>query len=103
MVTWMLYILALIAIVTVLTLVFGKIMGRGEIMPELVDHESIVALNRAAVQAHDYGRVRFDTVVRGYRQEQVDAVIVQLTQEIAELRKVAESKTAAHPVVSAQE
>lgn len=93
MLTWLLYISGLIAAVSVLTLVFGKTLGRGEIMPPLVDNVSLQKLNREAVARHEFEDLRFDTVVRGYRQDQVDAVISQLVQEITSLRAEAAKVT----------
>ncbi|MDU0478307.1 DivIVA domain-containing protein [Staphylococcus chromogenes] len=87
MLTWLFYLIALIVIVAVLTVAFGKVLGRGEVMPELAEHESIVALNEEAVRTHNFSRVTFDTVLRGYRQDQVDAVIIQLIAENEELRQ----------------
>lgn len=86
---WLLYLLALFGIVVVLTAAFGKLFGRGEMMPELADNAAVVGLNRAAVSRHDYDSITFDTVVRGYRQDQVDAVIGQLIAENNELRRKA--------------
>lgn len=86
MLTWLLYIAGLIATVSVLAVIFGKALGRGEIMPPLVDNVSLQQLNTEAIAAHAFEDVRFDTVLRGYRQDQVDAVIAQLVAQIESLR-----------------
>lgn len=86
MFTWLMYILGLAVTVAVLTVVFGKAFGRGEIMPPLVDTVELKQLNAQALERADYAALRFDTVVRGYRQDQVDAVIMALTEEIRSLR-----------------
>lgn len=87
MLTWLLYLCGLIAAVAVLTLVFGKAFGRGEIMPPLADTRSVQELNAEAVKRGDIDMIRFDTVIRGYRQDQVDAVIDALVAEISELKR----------------
>ncbi|AKK02819.1 hypothetical protein [Corynebacterium epidermidicanis] len=87
MLTWLLYIVALIIIVALLTWGFGKVLGRGEIMPELVDHESLLKLNEAALGRGDFDALTFDTVLRGYRQDQVDPVIGALIAENQRLRQ----------------
>lgn len=87
MLTWLLYLCGLIAAVAVLTLVFGKAFGRGEIMPPLADTRSVQELNAEAVKRGDIDTIRFDTVIRGYRQDQVDAVIDALVAEISELKR----------------
>lgn len=86
MLTWLMYIVGLAAVVAVLTVVFGKAFGRGEVMPPIVDNVSLQQLNSEAVARADYDAICFDTVVRGYRQDQVDAVIAALTAEIKSLR-----------------
>lgn len=86
MVVWLMIIVSLVVVVALLTLIFGKALGRGEVMPPLVDNLSLQELNREAIAAQRYDSITFDTVVRGYRQDQVDAVIAQLEAEIARLR-----------------
>ncbi|QGU02394.1 hypothetical protein CKALI_07660 [Corynebacterium kalinowskii] len=88
MLTWLMYIVGLAVVVALLTVVFGKAFGRGEVMPPIVDNVSLQKLNAAALARSDFEAVRFDTVIRGYRQDQVDAVIAELTDEIRALRSV---------------
>ncbi|MEJ6012659.1 DivIVA domain-containing protein [Corynebacterium sp. H127] len=84
--TWLLYIIGLVIVVALLSIVFGKLLGRGEVMPPLVDTLPLQELNRDAISHHNFAAVRFDTVIRGYRQDQVDAVITQLVAELEEAR-----------------
>lgn len=92
MLTWLLYIVGLAVVVAVLTVIFGKAFGRGEIMPPIVENIALQKLNAEALARHDFGALRFDTVIRGYRQDQVDAVLAALTQEIIALRAGAQSE-----------
>lgn len=55
-------------------------------MPPLVDNLDLQELNRQAVAQQQYDVVRFDTVLRGYRQDQVDAVLEQLVTQLDEAR-----------------
>ncbi|MFV8380536.1 DivIVA domain-containing protein [Corynebacterium hindlerae] len=84
MLVWMSYLVGLAVVVAVLTVVFGKAFGRGEVMPPLVDNLDLQELNSQAVAQQQYDVVRFDTVLRGYRQDQVDAVLEQLIRQLEE-------------------
>lgn len=92
MIVWLLYIVGLAVAVAVLTLIFGKVFGRGEVMPPLADNADIKQLNAQALERGDVTAVRFDTVIRGYRQDQVDAVIEQLVAELDRARSASQGK-----------
>ena len=83
--SWILLILSLAALTIVGTVVFGLIFGRGELTPP-ADPSVVAANNTAAIEHGHPERVRFEIVHRGYKPEQVDAVIEQLLSQIEEER-----------------
>jgi divIVA domain protein len=48
---------------------------------------NVNAANLAAIKDNNLDDIKFATVLRGYRQDQVDVVIDALLTEIAQLRK----------------
>ena len=48
---------------------------------------NVNAANLAAIKDNNLDEIKFATVLRGYRQDQVDVVIDALLTEIAQLRK----------------
>ncbi|WP_448853448.1 DivIVA domain-containing protein [Corynebacterium frankenforstense] len=91
MLSWIFLIVVLVLLVIVGTWIAGRLLGRGEPEPA-ADPEEVAAANERAVAAGDLDAVRFELVPRGYRPEQVEAVLDQLAgrgaarQEDAEVR-----------------
>ncbi|AWB83789.1 cell division protein DivIVA [Corynebacterium liangguodongii] len=81
MLSWVLIILG-IAIVCLLGIMgSAELFGRGEAAPELAETTDVIEHNRRAVAAGDLGRIQLEVVHRGYRMDQVDALIAQLSGE----------------------
>lgn len=85
MLTWILLILALIVLTVLFTWIFGRLFGRGEILPPAEEPEDLIRHNRECIAAGDLAGVRFDVVPRGYRPEQVEALIADLEKRSAQL------------------
>lgn len=77
MLSWIFLIVVLVLLVIVGTWTAGRLLGRGEPEPA-ADPEEVAAANARAVAAGDLDAVRFELVPRGYRPEQVEAVLDQL-------------------------
>ena len=77
MLSWIFLIVVLVVLVIVGTWIAGRLLGRGEPEPA-ADPEEAAAANKRAVAAGDLDAVRFELVPRGYRPEQVEAVLDQL-------------------------
>ncbi|AKE41712.1 putative secreted protein [Corynebacterium kutscheri] len=86
MFSWILLIMLLIVFVGVMTFVFAGVFGRGEITPPTTDLAETQKANYQAIAVGDIDQLRFDVVHRGYRQDQVDAVITQLVEQLAEVQ-----------------
>ena len=75
MLSWILLIVVLIALVIIGTWAWGSLVGRGPVMEA---PDKAVDINYENLRALDEGRfddMRFDVVARGYRQDQVDALL----------------------------
>ncbi|ADK28577.1 DivIVA domain-containing protein [Corynebacterium pseudotuberculosis] len=86
MVSWIVLIVLLVIFVAVLSWLLGALFGRGEASEPLCTSSDLTMQNVEAVRRGDLESVRFETVLRGYRQDQVDAVIEELEQQVRELR-----------------
>lgn len=86
MVSWIVLIVLLVIFVAVLSWLLGMLFGRGEAVEPLAASLGLTSQNVDTVRRGDLESVRFDTVLRGYRQDQVDAVIGELEQQVRELR-----------------
>ncbi|AGN18860.1 hypothetical protein C624_06405 [Corynebacterium glutamicum SCgG1] len=78
-------IIVLIALIVIFTWVFAKLFGRGEQTQPLPENNEIVEHNRQAVGEGNVDNIMFDTVIRGYRQDQVDDVIEHLKWQVDSL------------------
>lgn len=85
--SWLLLFVTLAAFVVLGTWLWGTIFGRGEVLPPIDDPDTVMADNRAAVAAGSLDGVRFQLVPRGYRPEQVDAVLADLEAQLAAARR----------------
>ena len=82
MLTWIVMIVVLAALVVLFTWLFAKMFGRGEKAMPLPDNEEIIEHNRRVVGGGDIDDIVFETVLRGYRQDQVDDVIAHLNWKV---------------------
>lgn len=78
-------IIVLLALIVIFTWVFAKLFGRGEETQPLPASNEIVEHNRQAVGDGNIDNIMFDTVMRGYRQDQVDDVIAHLKWQVDSL------------------
>ncbi|WP_408910780.1 cell division protein DivIVA [Corynebacterium gottingense] len=87
MLSWIILILVLALFSVLGTLLASSIFGRGETQPPMPDTENVKAANRRAVEDGNFDDIQLEVVHRGYRMDQVDALIAQLTgQDTAEWR-----------------
>ncbi|MFP7366069.1 hypothetical protein SFC07_09890 [Corynebacterium callunae] len=91
MLTWLLMIVILAALIVIFTWVFAKVFGRGEQSLPLPENNDVIEHNRQVVGAGEIDDIMFETVLRGYRQDQVDDVIAHLKWQVDSLNaKLAE-------------
>lgn len=86
MLNWILLILLLMIMIIFLTWVFSNVFGRGEPTLPAVASADTVRSNSHAIAAGKLDDIQFDLVPRGYRQDQVDAVIEELMTQLAQAR-----------------
>ncbi|MTD92427.1 DivIVA domain-containing protein [Corynebacterium hiratae] len=82
MMSWILLIVVLIALVIIGTWAWGTIVGRGTVMEA---PDTAVDTNEENLRALEEGRfddLRFDVVTRGYRQDQVDALLAAVERRL---------------------
>lgn len=92
MLTWILMIIILAALVVLFSWLFARLFGRGEETEPMAAEDEVIELNRVAVGAGQIDEIMFETVLRGYRQDQVDDVIAHLRWQLDSLRaKLAET------------
>lgn len=85
MLTWIVMIVVLAALVVLFSWLFAKLFGRGgEAMP-LPDNDEVIEHNRRVVGDGEINDIMFDTVLRGYRQDQVDDVVAHLKWQVDSL------------------
>lgn len=81
MLSWIILILVL-ALVSILGVrLFASIFGRGEALPPMPPTEEVKEANRRAVEEGNFGDIQLEVVQRGYRMDQVDALIAQFAGE----------------------
>lgn len=93
MLSWILLIVVLVVFTFLGIWSSAALFGRGEVLPPLDEPISVVASNRRAVEEGRFDDIVLEVVPRGYRQDQVDALIAQLTSTSAnevELEKAVE-------------
>ena len=92
MFTWIFYVLVLSALIALFSVMFGHFFGGDNLIPAEVDAglESAARIdaNAAAVSDNRFDNISFDVVLRGYRQDQVDAVIEYMQQRIIALENL---------------
>ena len=78
MLSWLLLILVIAAIAVFGAWVSVSIFGRGEVLPPMDEPHDVIQANRAAVEGGRIDDIALEVVPRGYRQDQVDALVEQL-------------------------
>lgn len=100
MLSWIVLILVLAALSIIGVRVFASVFGRGEQLPPMPPTEEVKEANRRAVEEGNFGDIQLEVVQRGYRMDQVDALIAQLSghetpvaeSEVAEAAAPAQSR-----------
>ena len=91
MFTWIFYVLVLSALIAL-----GHFFGGDNLIPAEADAElesaARIDANAAAVSDNRFDNISFDVVLRGYRQDQVDAVIENMQQRIIALENLTGTK-----------
>ncbi|WP_297849933.1 cell division protein DivIVA [uncultured Corynebacterium sp.] len=78
MLSWLILILVIAAIAIFGAWVTASFVGRGEAIPPLDEPHDVIAANRTAVDEGRYNDIALEVVPRGYRQDQVDALLEHL-------------------------
>lgn len=78
MLSWVLLILVIAAVALLGTRLSANIFGRGEVLPPMDEPHEVIDANRQAVAQGRFDDIELEVVRRGYRQDQVDALIEQL-------------------------
>ena len=100
MLSWLILILVIAAIALFGAWVSSAIFGRGEALPPMDEPQDVIADNRAAVDEGRYDDIALEVVPRGYRQDQVDALIEHLLG--AQERKIGEEFPVSAPEVESR-
>lgn len=77
--SWIVLIIALVIFSVLGVLLFAAIFGRGEALPPMMESADVKQANREAIAQGRYADLQLEVVHRGYRMDQVDALIAQLT------------------------
>ena len=87
MLSWILLIVALAVFALMGMWLFSAVFGRGEALPPMEDTADVIDANRTAVEEGRFDDIQLEVVHRGYRMDQVDALLAQLTgtKEASEL------------------
>lgn len=102
MLSWIILILVL-ALVSILGVrLFASIFGRGEALPPMPPTEEVKEANRRAVEEGNFGDIQLEVVQRGYRMDQVDALIAQFAGETLGTVEETVGETAPVPVAAEQ-
>ncbi len=86
MLTWILMIIILAALVVIFSWLFAKLFGRGEETMPMAENEDVIEHNRHVVGEGNVDDIMFETVLRGYRQDQVDDVVAHLKWQVDSLK-----------------
>lgn len=78
MLSWIILILVLVLLSIIGLKLFATVFGRGEALPPMPPTEEVKEANRRAVEEGNFGDIQLEVVQRGYRMDQVDALIEQL-------------------------
>lgn len=83
MMSWILLIVVLIALIIIGSWAWGSIVGRGTVMDTPDEAVDVDAENLRALEEGRFDDLRFDVVPRGYRQDQVDALIAAVERRLS--------------------
>ncbi|MBZ8177015.1 hypothetical protein GP475_04565 [Corynebacterium poyangense] len=86
MLSWIILIISLALFAMLFIWLMGSVLGRGEPEPP-DDPEQVMERNSEAIRECRVADLSFDLAFRGYRADQVDAVIVQLLERVEELER----------------
>ena len=78
MLSWILLIVALVVFALLGMWLFSAIFGRGEALPPMENTADVKESNRLAVAEGRFDDIQLEVVQRGYRMDQVDALLEQL-------------------------
>lgn len=78
MLSWIILILILALLSIIGVRVFASVFGRGEALPPMPPTSEVKEANRHAVEEGNFGDIQLEVVHRGYRMDQVDALLEQL-------------------------
>lgn len=78
MLSWIVLILILALLSIIGVRVFASVFGRGEAQPPMPPTVDVKEANRRAVEEGNFGDIQLEVVHRGYRMDQVDALLEQL-------------------------
>lgn len=78
MFSWLVLIFALILFSMLQMLLFSAVFGRGEKLPPMEETANVKEANREAVAEGRFDDIQLEVVHRGYRMDQVDALLEQL-------------------------
>ena len=87
MLSWIVLIVLMGLFGVVFFSIFAIILGRVDQVHNIFNTVNVNYANLAAIKDNNLDEIKFATVLRGYRQDQVDVVIDALLTEIAQLRK----------------
>lgn len=82
MMSWILLIVVLIALIIIGSWAWGSIVGRGTVMDTPDEAVDVDSENLRALEEGRFDDLRFDVVPRGYRQDQVDALIAAVERRL---------------------
>ena len=77
MLSWIILILVLILLSIIGVKLFATVFGRGEALPPMPPTAEVKEANRRAVEEGNFGDIQLEVVHRGYRMDQVDALLDQ--------------------------
>lgn len=79
MLSWIVLILSLVLFSMLGLWLFSAVFGRGEALPPMPPTADVREANRLAVEEERFDDIQLEVVHRGYRMDQVDALLAQLT------------------------
>ena len=82
MMSWILLIVVLISLIIIGSWAWGSIVGRGTVMDTPDEAVDVDCENLRALEEGRFDDLRFDVVPRGYRQDQVDALIAAVERRL---------------------
>lgn len=95
MLSWILLIVVLAALVVLGIWASGHLFGRGEALPPMEETHDVIEANKRAVEQGRLDDIALEVVPRGYRQDQVDALIAQLASRSGGVTKSVARETSA--------